>query len=320
MKLATYRNKAGQERVGAVVGGDRNIVDLAAATKTLAGASSPHFANMLALIEGGEAALDLARAMAEKAPDSSVLPVVDVTLLAPLPRPTQVRDFLVFEQHVLNVFAQNARKGGPARTIDPIWYNRPIYYKCNRMAVAGHGAKVQWPAYSQRMDYELEIAWVIGKKGVNIPRDRALSHVFGFTIYNDLSARDTQWAEMPVGLGPAKGKDFDDSNVFGPWIVTTDEIGDYNNLTMVGRVNGEEWSRGNSGSAHHKVEDCIAFLSQSETLYPGEILGSGTVGTGSPGGEMDRWLQSGDVIEFEVERIGKLAVQVFGPSAKPLNG
>jgi 2-keto-4-pentenoate hydratase/2-oxohepta-3-ene-1,7-dioic acid hydratase in catechol pathway len=125
-----------------------------------------------------------------------------------------------------------------------------------------------------------------------------------------VSARDAQATEMEGQLGPAKGKDFDTGNVLGPWLVTADEIGDPYDLTMVARVNGEEWSRGHSGTMHHRFEDIIAFVSRSETLHPGEILGSGTVGGGC-GLELGRFLDPGDVVELEVERIGVLRNRII---------
>ena len=158
---------------------------------------------------------------------------------------------------------------------------------------------------SAPIDYELELACVIGAGGRDISREDAASHIFGFTIFNDASARDAQMAEMAGQVGPAKGKDFDTGNVFGPWIVTREELGDPYSLEMVARVNGEEWSRGSSASMHHRFEDLIAFVSRAETLHPGEILGSGTVGSGC-GLEQGRFLSSGDVVELEIEGIGTL--------------
>ena len=155
------------------------------------------------------------------------------------------------------------------------------------------------------MDYELEFACVIGRVGTDISHEDALEHVFGYTVFNDASARDAQGKEMAGMLGPAKGKDFDTGNVLGPWIVSADELGDPHSLTMTARVNGEEWSRGTSADMRHRFDDIIAFISRSETLHPGEVIGSGTVGTGC-GLELGRFLKSGDVVELEIERIGVL--------------
>jgi 2-keto-4-pentenoate hydratase/2-oxohepta-3-ene-1,7-dioic acid hydratase in catechol pathway len=162
------------------------------------------------------------------------------------------------------------------------------------------------------MDYELEIAAVIGRKGRDIAQSDANNYIFGYTIFNDFSARDAQAREMSGPLGPAKGKDFDGANILGPCIVTPDEIGDLYNLTMIARVNGEEWSRGNTGTIHWRFDQIIAFLSDSETLYPGEVLGSGTVGNGC-GLESLRFLKHGDEVELEIENIGVIRNRVLAP-------
>jgi 2-keto-4-pentenoate hydratase/2-oxohepta-3-ene-1,7-dioic acid hydratase in catechol pathway len=184
-----------------------------------------------------------------------------------------------------------------------------LYYKANRFSVSGPGETIRWPSYSRLMDYECELACVIGKGGVDIARERALEHVFGYTIFNDFSARDAQGAEMSGGLGPAKGKDFDGANAFGPCIVTADEIPDPYAFDMIVRVNGEERSRGNSREMHWKFEDLIVYVSQGETLHPGEIFGSGTVGDGC-GLEHLRFLEDGDLVELEIPPIGVLSNRV----------
>ena len=156
------------------------------------------------------------------------------------------------------------------------------------------------------MDYELELACVIGKEGTDISEDGAAAHVGGYTVMNDWSARDIQMEEMSVGLGPAKGKDFATS--LGPWLVTPDEFNPAD-ARMTARINGEVWSDGNIGQIHWSFAQMIAHASMDETLYPGDVLGSGTVGGGC-GLELDRWLQSGDVVELEVEGIGVLRNRV----------
>jgi 2-keto-4-pentenoate hydratase/2-oxohepta-3-ene-1,7-dioic acid hydratase in catechol pathway len=305
VKLATYETREGERRLGAVVDDDRVVVDLALAHQLRHGGDSPNLADMLSLIDGGQEALDWANGLVQSPSGEAVQSLADVRLLAPLPEPRQIRDCLVFEEHLKNSFARASEMTGRSFEIPSVWYEQPIYYKANRFSVVGPDTEVRWPAYSQVMDYELELACVIGRKGIDIPREEASQYIFGYTIFNDASARDAQMREMAGQLGPAKGKDFDTGNVFGPWIVTADEIGDPYNVTMVARVNGEEWSRGNSSTMHHRFEDMIAFISQSETLYPGEIIGSGTVGRGC-GLELGRFLQSGDVVELEIEGIGVL--------------
>jgi 2-keto-4-pentenoate hydratase/2-oxohepta-3-ene-1,7-dioic acid hydratase in catechol pathway len=305
MRLATIRMGDGRERVAAVLDGERGVLDLGTAHERVRGGEHPAFGSMVALIEGDEAALDVARELVEAAPEEATVDRSAVRLLAPIPVPPQIRDFLAFEQHLKGAFSMAEQLTGRHMDIPAVWYQQPIYYKANRFSVVGPDAEVRWPAYAQVLDYELELACVIGRGGVDIASEEAASHVFGYTIFNDISARDAQATEMEGQLGPAKGKDFDTGNVFGPWLVTADEVGDPYDLTMVARVNGDEWSRGHSGSMHHRFEDIIAFVSRSETLHPGEILGSGTVGGGC-GLELGRFLNSGDVIELEVERIGVL--------------
>ena len=304
MKLTTFELD-GRPRLGAVIDGDGKVVDLDAAFVRRHGRAEPALGGMLALIDAGPAGRAVADALVADPPDEDVVAVAAVRLLAPLPEPRQIRDFLCFEEHLRNAFEQAGRLTGRKFEIPPVWYEQPIYYKANRFSVVGPDSDVHWPAYAELLDYELELACIIGTGGVDIPRDEALGHVFGYTIFNDVSARDAQMREMAGQLGPAKGKDFDTGNVLGPWIVTADEIGDPHDLTMVARVNGEEWSRGTSAAMHHRFEDVIAFVSKSETLHPGEVLGSGTVGTGC-GLELGRYLADGDIVELEIEKIGVL--------------
>ncbi|MGW8368177.1 MAG: fumarylacetoacetate hydrolase family protein [Gammaproteobacteria bacterium] len=325
MRLVTFKKGTAKPRVGAESGPGR-IVDLQAAQEAVRGRSSPSLESMQSLIEAGGQALDQVRRLLEIAPDAACVAVEDCRLLAPLPVPAQLRDFLAFEQHFKQAFdaalrmraqrkpdpeaalAELRSKGG--WEIPAVWYQQPIYYKANRFAISGPGDDVIWPAYSDVMDYELELAAVIGCKGIDICEERAASHIFGYTIFNDFSARDAQALEMAGRLGPAKGKDFDGANAFGPCIVTRDEIGDPYALEMVARVNGEEWSRNNTATMDWRFEQCIAHASRGETLYPGEVFGSGTVGGGC-GLEQSRFLQHGDVVELEVERIGVLQNRVL---------
>ena len=245
-----------------------------------------------------------------------------VKLLAPIPRPPRMRDFLCFELHVRQSRANRYLFGIGTERVDPakveiakVWYERPIYYKGNPFSVVGHDAEVHWPAYSRIIDYELEIGLVIGRGGKNVAKKDALSHVFGYTVFNDFSARDEQYIEMQGTLGPSKGKDFDTGNAFGPFITTADEIGDPQNLRMQARVNGETWSDGNSRDMKHGFADIVAYASREETMYPGEILGSGTVGGGC-GNEQGRFMKHGDVIELEVGGIGVLRNRIVAPHVR----
>lgn len=309
MKLVTYILEGSAEKVGVLTDDLEAVVDLSAA-----------FPDMMSLIEGGPEALESACKTADKG--ASRVPLSEVRLKAPLPLPAQIRDCMAFEKHVRQAGEQfvRLRFGALARLIlalklvriPKVWYKQPLYYKANRFAVIGPGEDVIWPSYSDLMDFECEFAAVIGKKGRDIPRDKARDHIFGYMVFNDMSARDAQFEEMAGRLGPAKGKDFDTANVFGPWLVTADEIPDPYDLKMIARVNGEEWSRGHSGDMHHKFEDMIAHISRSETLYPGEVIGSGTVGGGC-GLELGRFLKPGDTIELAVDRLGVLRNRLVKP-------
>jgi 2-keto-4-pentenoate hydratase/2-oxohepta-3-ene-1,7-dioic acid hydratase in catechol pathway len=231
------------------------------------------------------------------APLGERTPVTGGRLLAPL-RPRSLRDFLTFKGHLDNVMPRLGRE------IAPEWFDVPAYYKGMPDTVIGPGDEIPWPAYADRLDHELELAAVIGKSGKDVRAEDAMEYVFGWTIWNDMSARDTQTRELPIGMGPAKAKDWDGSNVLGPCIVTADEL-DGTNVRMSVRVNGETWGEDSSSHMHHTFGHLIAYASQSQTLYPGEVFGSGTAAGGS-GMELDRWLRPGDVVELEIEGIGVL--------------
>lgn len=220
----------------------------------------------------------------------------DVRLLAPAPRPVSFRDCLCFEGH---------KQAGARRrntTVDPLWYEMPTSYKGNRLTIIGPDDDLKWPHYTEKLDYELEIAILIGKSGKNIAESDGMDHIFGFTVMNDFSARDIQIKEMSLWLGPHKGKDF--GTAIGPCIVTPDEF-DPSDAVMTARINGKEWSRGNSGDMHFSWGRVLEHLSMEEELVPGDLIGSGTVGTGC-GADLDKWIQPGDVIELEIEGIGVL--------------
>jgi fumarylacetoacetate (FAA) hydrolase len=213
----------------------------------------------------------------------------DVRLLAPVHRPPSIRDFYAFEEHVTR--ARALRDAGPP---PPEWYDIPVFYFSNPAAVYGPEDAIPFPEGVEELDYELELAAVIGADG----------EIGGFTVMNDWSARDVQRAEMTVGLGPAKGKDFATS--LGPVLVTADEL-DGSGAEMVARVNGEERSRGNSRDMHHSWQAIVAQAGRNTRLLPGDVLGSGTVGSGCILEHGDgRWLQPGDVVELEIEGIGIL--------------
>jgi len=307
MKLATFERVTGEAAVGAVDTARDEILDLDAAGCAIA--------SMQALIEAGEPGLQRVRDAAADWPRAAARALAGTRLLAPLPRPESIRDCLVFERHLYNAMkAWEQLANRPATDIPKVWYERPTWYKGNRFSVVGPDTDVLWPPYSEMMDFELELACVIGRAGRDIASERALDHVFGYTIFNDFSARDTQMIERPLGMGPMKGKDFDTGNVFGPWIVTADEIGDPQTLAMAVRVNGERWGGGHSGEMQHSFAQILSFISVSETLHPGEIIASGTVGTGC-GLELIRFLKPGDVVELEIEKIGVLRNRIIRPGA-----
>ena len=166
----------------------------------------------------------------------------DVRTAAPIPNPPSLRDFIAFEGHIA---ATSKRRGQP---IPPEWYKAPVYYKGNHRTIIGSGENLPWPLDTTKLDYELELACVIGRQGRDIAEREAQDYIAGYTIMNDFSARDIQFQEMACRLGPAKGKDF--ATALGPCLVTPDEITDLSALTMLARVNGEEWSRGQFRTIH----------------------------------------------------------------------
>ena len=302
MRLATVSHD-NRERVVAALDDDR-LLDLHRAAE-LEGANAAHFVDMMAIIHGGDEAMTTARALLDAAPEAAVIGVDQVSFRPPL-MPVQYRDCLVFEEHLFNCL----RAFGQAEPqLPPVWYDQPIYYKGNRLSFIGHGMDVIWPGYAEHLDIELELAIVVGRKGANIRPEEAEDYIFGYTILNDVSARDAQMRELPGQLGPAKGKDFDTGNILGPYILTADEVAHPVALDMEARVNGERWGGGNSRQMQHDFGRILEHISSSETLYPGEVIGSGTVGTGC-GLEIGKRLAPGDRFELEIERIGVLANRI----------
>jgi 2-keto-4-pentenoate hydratase/2-oxohepta-3-ene-1,7-dioic acid hydratase in catechol pathway len=221
----------------------------------------------------------------------------DVELRAPLPRPNSIRDFMLVEEHVRGSFG----------TVPDEWYEIPVYWKGNCDAVFGPGDEIPWPSYTDKLDYELELAAVIGRRTRATSVELAAACIAGYTIFNDWSARDIQFREMKVGLGPGLGKDFATS--LGPCLTTADAFDDLTSVRMRARVNGEVWSEGTLGAMRFSFAEVISHLSQEQTLQPGDVIGSGTVARGC-GLELDRWIAPGDLVELEVEGIGVLANRV----------
>jgi fumarylacetoacetate (FAA) hydrolase len=288
----------------------------------LAGPAPKTMQELLALghkgIEGVRGSLD----MLKHDPNSNHPPLVNsaenIILRAPIIQPRSIRDFYAFEQHVKTAY--DIRE----QPIPPEWYRFPVFYFGNIGAFYASGETIPYPRGTHELDYELELAVVVGKAGRDILPECAEEHIAGFMIMNDWSARDLQREETRVRLGPAKAKDFATS--LGPWLVTLDEVkaraagrpGVFN-LEMIARVNGEERSRGNFSSIHYSLGDILARASQNCTLYPGDVIGTGTVGSGSLL-EVTRgkgpYLKPGDEVELEVDCLGTLRNRI-GDSLRP---
>lgn len=257
--------------------------------------------SLAAALEGGDAFLEAARTAAADSSGDALAPS-GAQLLVPIDAPAY-RDFMAFEQH----FVTATQKLG--RTPAPVLYELPVSYMGSAQGFVGPDDDVVWPAYSQHMDYELELGIVVGRGGRDIPVEDAAAHVLGFTILNDFSARDIQFREMAGNLGPSKGKHF--ASAVGPCVTTLDEVGG-RSLAMTARVNGETWSEGSTGTLLWSVEEIVAWAAAGEVLATGTLLGSGTVGGGC-GLELDRQLAPGDVVELEIEGIGVLRNRVMAP-------
>lgn len=293
MKLVTFAG-IHSDRLGAIT--SAGILDLNDAGAKL-GLLIPD--SMQTLIEAGPQAWDAARQAIEKLPDETI--VGDVKLRAPLPRPVRFRDACLFLEHLEASF----KKVGIPFCEE--FKRQVIYYNADNVHIFGTDEDVPWPSASNDRDYELEWACVIGKPGVNIPAEAARDHIFGYTIFNDWSARDLQMPFMQGQLGPGAGKDF--ANSIGPCIVTADEFEDPYSLRMTAAINGELWSDGSTSSMHYSFDDAVRMLSADRPLAPGEIIGSGTVLSGC-GFELGRKLSTGDVVELEIEGIGCLRNRV----------
>ncbi len=329
MKLATFVNPRNETVIGAVDIATQTVLDLQAAHQDQHSTKSPFLTDMLALMDAGDTGLALARGLesSNAGLGTNRYKLKDIKLLSPVPVPRQIRDFNNAEGHMRNAPAGmamlNAKLKGlpvPKRSdvevvIPDVNFSQPIFYISNRFNVVGQDAQIEWPAYSEWFDYEGEFGFFIGKGGKNISKDQAHSHIFGYTIFNDFSARDKQMREMEGRMGPTKGKSFDTGNAIGPWIVTTDEIKDTRALSVEVRVNGEVWGKSSTSTMIHSFEEIIAYISDSETLHVGEFFGSGTI-AGCCSLECDKWMKDKDVIEIEFEGLGVLRNQVLKQSKK----
>ncbi|MFK7946941.1 MAG: fumarylacetoacetate hydrolase family protein [Saprospiraceae bacterium] len=312
MKLVTFKNKEGQHRIGWLV--ENEIVDM-----QLADANLP--TDMLTFIDNHEAYFEIIHQLEAVKPHYLIS---DVQLLAPLPNPRSIRDYVAFEEHMLNA----SKSFG--HTVSEVWYDIPIFYFTNHQAVYGPNADIKRPTKETKLDLELEIAAIIGKKGKDIKSENADDYIFGYTIFNDWTARAIQRQEMTVPLGPHKGKDF--ANAFGPCIVTKDEFEQYRctisrdshpkhltlpktldgrfDLKMTATINDEVICEGNYKTVFWTFPQMMERASENNvTLMPGDILGSGTVGWGSlieNAFSVHRPLEPGDVVALEIEGIGIL--------------
>ena len=293
MRWATFRPlDSAAERVGVLVG-DR-----------------------LHALPAGPALVDLLPDLAEAGRQAvrspaDVFALDAVRLRAPVPRPPSVRDFYAFEQHV------RTARAGRGLDVDPDWYELPVFYFSNPAAIVGPDDPVAAPPGCGELDYELEVAAVVGRGGSDLDAAAAEGHIAGFTVMNDWSARDLQRREMRLGLGPAKGKDFATS--LGPFLVTPDELEPYREgsaygLDMVATVNGREWSRGRLSDIHWGFGELLAYGSRGTAVVPGDVIGSGTCGTGcilelslTGGADAYPWLRPGDTVALTVEALGTLA-------------
>jgi fumarylacetoacetate (FAA) hydrolase len=327
MRLVSFSRSGSSERLLGALDGDR-VLELAAAVSVLAPGldAAGRLRSLDALLNDWDQGLPMARSILERATaagggganaaarSESLAPAWHarsrITLHPPVFRPPTVRDFYAFEAHVRNARARRKLE------VPPEWYEFPAFYFSNPGSLVGEGAVVPRPGWTQAMDYELEIACVVGARAKNVPADKWRSVVAGFTILNDWSARDVQRKEMAIGLGPAKGKDFATS--LGPALVTLDELegkrsGDQYDLSMEARVNGATLSRGNAKDMHFTFGQMIARASQDVYLFPGDVIGSGTVGSGcilELGTEVHPWLQPGDEVALEIERLGTLTNKI----------
>lgn len=336
MKLVTYKtfNEKGQSEsaVGFVHGDEVYPLRALKAARPATwsdGSRETLPVDMLSLLQGGEETMGwLQQAYAEWVEVAGTSqPVVDPVLQAPVPRPVSCRDAYAFRQHV-----ETSRRNRGLEMI-PEFDAFPVFYFTNHQAIYGPGEIACMPRHFEKLDFELEVAIVLNRGGRNIPAAEADQYIGGYMIMNDLSARVLQMEEMKLNLGPAKGKDF--ATVLGPWLVTPDELNPYRvdprpghvgnayRLDMRCFVNDKQVSHGQFADMHWTFAEIIEHVSYGVDLYPGDVIGSGTVGTGcflelngtgrlaDPAHFEEQWLQPGDVVELEVTGLGRLSNRVI---------
>jgi len=307
MKLLTY-DAANGPRAGVVV--DGRVLDIATLLK-----EQDELGDVRALLELPNEPLTRLKSALSSGHAMPGVPLGSIRLRAPILQPPTVRDFMVYEGHA---------SAGGTRQLSEAWYRLPIFYFSNPLCIFGPEDAIPYPSASLQLDYELELAAVIGREARNVAEADAFSYIAGFTIFNDWSCRDLQRDEMEARLGPAKGKDAASS--LGPWIVTTDELSPFIrdsrlHVRCTLKVNGVQWMENNAGIMYHSWGAMIERASRDSRLVPGDILGGGTVTGGSIGEAMRngfpaRYLEPGDVVEIEVEGIGVLR-NTIAPKANP---
>lgn len=327
MKLLTFEHPETGAPTPGLAFDDHWIIDL---TQTSRSAGKPIIHSIDELILEGDDGIAraqeiLAFAKAETA-KASLIPMPSCKLLAPF-HPRALRCFSVYPGHIQNVIRQKLKHehGVLLRMATGFLTNmapkrikaRPLYYKGVHLNIVGPEASIIRPPFGDRLDYELELGVIIGRGGKDIPAATALEHVFGYTIFNDVSARTQMSREMSGfgSAGPAKGKDFVNSNIIGPWIVTRDEIPDPQALEGIARINGKEIGRGRTGDMAHSVAQQIAYASYGENIYPGEFIGTGAMAN-CCGIEHWRFLEDGDEVDLEIKGIGQLTNQVAAKGAR----
>jgi len=299
MRWATFADRQGRERVGLAVGDAMHALEPAVRLVDLLGDEGQR--------------LEKAGGRARARPDE-VFDISSVRLRAPIPTPPSVRDFYAFEQHVRTA---RQRRG---LEMDPDWYELPVFYFTNPAAIVGPFDEVAVPPGTEQLDYELEVAAVVGMGGADLDPGQAERHIAGFCLMNDWSARDIQRREMRLSLGPAKGKDF--ATTLGPFLVTRDEIEPYRkgkayDLEMTATVNGKGYSRASLADIYWSFGEMLAYASRGTRIVPGDVIGSGTCGTGCilelalvHGEEAYPWLKPGDEVALEVEHLGRMVNRV----------
>jgi 2-keto-4-pentenoate hydratase/2-oxohepta-3-ene-1,7-dioic acid hydratase in catechol pathway len=309
MRWVTFQQAENpDERVGLLVDGRIHV--------------SPPETTLVSLLGDDGERLVAAGETAQRDPQD-VVDLDAVHLLAPIPHPTTVRDFYAFEQHVRTA---RQRRG---LEMDPDWYELPVFYFSNPYAIGGPDEVVAIPPGCAEMDYELEVAAVVGLGGADLNPEEAQRNIAGYCVMNDWSARDVQRREMKLSMGPVKGKDF--ATTIGPMLVTPDELDDVRrdqsfDLAMTASVNGVEYSRASLADVFWSFGEMLAYASRGTRVETGDIIGSGTCGTGCilelsmvHGHERYPWLQPGDVVELSVERLGTLRNRVVaGGPLRPL--